>query len=463
MQVPCGNCIECRESKRNQLATRLSVHSWQVRQQGGTTLFLTFSYNNAHLPHILYRDNAIPAFSRRDVKQFLKALRRYYNKRGKSFTYILVCEYGKNTQRPHYHMMPFLPKDIDPTEFAEKCREYWTHMYVKEKDIYVNNGYMFPSKTDVKRGKHIVNHSKSCAYYASKYATKDLSFFGLPFIAEIVKNPELKEVYKNYLPHTYLSPNIGWSWFHDYLVNNPAATKCTNPCTGTVVNIPDYAINKYCYDCYRGDELNSKGQRKTIRELNDAGFIRRKIILMNLIEKKLQVYKSYGYDNDLSYKMAVYHYIYRGFTTTQMYNIIDENKKYGISLFDGEWINIMMNTSLWRYPIEYIPNYKQYFVKKIQIGYDKKEFKPIMDEEWTEFNIFNTDLSLRYSNYRYPSWLLKIAYCSELVENDLFCNHKKDVEDKYKQLQQQEELHVLTHGVEKLDGNEDNCYACLDV
>ena len=137
---------------------------------------------------------------------------------------------------------------------------------------------------------------------------------------------------------------------------------------------------------------------------------------------------------------------------------MDENKKYGISLFDGEWINIMMNTSLWRFPIEHIPNYKQYIVKEIQIGYDKKEFKPIMDEEWTEFNLTNTDLSLRHSNYRYPSWLLKIAYCSELVENHLFCKHKKDVEDKHKQLQQQEELRVLTYGVEKLDGTVDNCY-----
>ena len=73
-QVPCNQCEECRNSARNQLSSRLSVQAWQTILSLGYVLFLTFTYNNAHLPYIHYNGKTCPGFSRKDVLQFLRAL-----------------------------------------------------------------------------------------------------------------------------------------------------------------------------------------------------------------------------------------------------------------------------------------------------------------------------------------------------------------------------------------------------
>lgn len=468
LQVPCNNCEECRNTARNQLATRLSVMAWQTLQALGSVLFLTFTYNDAHLPHIVYNGQSCPAFSRNDVKQLLRALHRYYDKRGLKFYHFLVCEYGKNTKRPHYHCMFFLPLGIDYCVFAEKAREYWTHMYIASKNIYVNNGYMFPSKTDVRLGKHLCKSVKSACVYTAKYTCKDLSFYGIPLIKDIVEDKSLKKMYANWLPRTFQSCNLGYSWFAEYLQANPAAVKCTNPATLQSVVIPQYAINKYCYDCYKGDELNANGQRKVIRELNEHGKQRRMALLDELIEQRRQKYaKIYGYSDEMSRKMAIYHYVYRGLSMSQLDNImeavrgIDEFTEIPIDgrgdLFGADTYHIAFLFSLTRFSFIGSEPYVKELKEVIKIGYDKRELKPIYDEHYYTVPVYNSEI--RVCSYRLPAWLMSVASASERCEMDMLRRHIADVKEDERQREIADEIrHFLYPHADEQIGTADNCF-----
>lgn len=468
LQVPCNKCEECRNTARNQLATRLSVMAWQTLQALGSVLFLTFTYNDAHLPHIIYNGQTCPAFSRNDVKQLLRALHRYYDKRGMKFYHFLVCEYGKNTKRPHYHCMFFLPLGIDHRQFAEKAREYWTHMYIASKGIYVNNGYMFPSKTDVRLGKHLCKSVKSACIYTAKYTCKDLEFYRIPLVKEISDNKVLAKVYANYLPRTFQSCNLGYSWFAEYLKENPAAVKCTNPATLQSVVIPTYAINKYCYDCYKGDELNAKGERKVIRELNEHGRERRMALLDELIETRANKYSTiYGYPAEMARKMAIYHYVYRGFSSAQLDNIIgavrgiDEFTDVNLigrgDLFGYDTYHIAFLFSLQRFSFVGCEPYIKELSEVVEIGYDERELRPIYDTHYYTVSVPNEEI--RVSASRVPHQLISIASASERCELDMLRRHIADVKEDERQREIADEIRAIVYpNADEQIGTADNCY-----
>lgn len=295
--------------------TRLSFAFFEVMKLQGHVLFLTFTYNDAHLPMVYYKGRSCPCFSTDDTLQLIRALRRYYEKKSLKFKYFLVSEYGKTTRRPHYHVLFFLPKEIEHAAFAEKAREYWTHMYVADKDIYTNNGFMFPSKSDVKRGRHLCRSTAGLSFYAAKYTTKDLDYYELPLIKEIYDNKTDRETYKHIFPHMRIAHHLGTRTILEYLAEHPDATKITNPCTGKLVNIPVMVIDKMAYNFEQSDRISVKtGKPITERFLNDFGFKRRLALLPKLIEKQVTNYKSLnlGYTDAELFRVSVYHYVYKG-------------------------------------------------------------------------------------------------------------------------------------------------------
>lgn len=314
-EVPCGKCDQCRDSRRYNYMTRLSFAFAEVMKILGHVLFLTFTYNDAHLPMVHYKGRSCPCFSSDDTLQLIRALRRYYEKKGLKFKYFLVSEYGKHTRRPHYHVLFFLPKEIDHAVFAEKAREYWTHMYVADKDIYTNNGFMFPSKSDVKRGRHLCRSTAGLSFYAAKYTTKDLDFYELPLIKEIYDNKTDREIYKHIFPHMRIAHHLGTRTILEYLSEHPAATQITNPCTGKLVNIPVMVIDKMAYNFEKSERISViTGQPITERFLNDFGLKRRLALLPKLIEKQVDNYKTLnlGYTDAELFRVSVYHYVYKG-------------------------------------------------------------------------------------------------------------------------------------------------------
>lgn len=123
--VPCGHCMGCRLDRARVWADRMLL---ELKDNNYKALFVTLTYNDAHLPvawHVgynyydgfyedvdplvLYDDEewiaasagAPATLSIRDTQLFMKRLRRSFKDRRLRF--FLAGEYGPRTHRPHYH------------------------------------------------------------------------------------------------------------------------------------------------------------------------------------------------------------------------------------------------------------------------------------------------------------------------------------------------------------------------
>lgn len=88
LQVPCGKCIGCSQSR----ARTWGVRAYHESTQHQRNSFLTLTY----------ADPAPVAIDKRHCQLFIKRLRRLYSVR-----YFLCGEYGTQTRRPHYHAVIF--------------------------------------------------------------------------------------------------------------------------------------------------------------------------------------------------------------------------------------------------------------------------------------------------------------------------------------------------------------------
>lgn len=174
LDVPCGQCLECRSLSQNSWVTRLGFDLKDLYSRGGVAVFLTFTYNNECLPWSNFGFNSygkIPVFQRKDQLSFLNNLKVYvHRKYGKGmYKYFFCAEYGKYTKRPHYHGLFMLEPCVDPTWFAELCRKLWDYgfMFPRRKgDRYVDNNGATSSVT--------LRNLQGACKYVSKYITKTL-------------------------------------------------------------------------------------------------------------------------------------------------------------------------------------------------------------------------------------------------------------------------------------------------
>ena len=116
--VPCGQCWQCQQARRDGFTVRSIFEFMQAQHLGGFTLFLTLTYNDSHLR--MFR--GVPIFCKDDVQKYLKRVRiniqRYLEKRvGKDLArkivsnnirYMLSSENGEKRHRPHYHLLFFV-------------------------------------------------------------------------------------------------------------------------------------------------------------------------------------------------------------------------------------------------------------------------------------------------------------------------------------------------------------------
>lgn len=100
LDVPCGKCINCLGTKRNEWTFRL----FQEQKIAETSVFLTLTYNEEN---IIYADTDQTLY-KKDLQDFIKSLRYYQKKQSEwKLRYYAVGEYGTKTDRPHYHIMLF--------------------------------------------------------------------------------------------------------------------------------------------------------------------------------------------------------------------------------------------------------------------------------------------------------------------------------------------------------------------
>lgn len=95
VSVPCGKCIPCLVSKRQEWTFRLE-QEFKNCLHGAS--FITLTYDPKHLP-------ANGSLDKKHVQDYLKRLRK---KDGtNSIRYYCVGEYGSRYGRPHYHLLLF--------------------------------------------------------------------------------------------------------------------------------------------------------------------------------------------------------------------------------------------------------------------------------------------------------------------------------------------------------------------
>lgn len=144
VSVPCGKCNICLNRARALWVSRLREESTCHTY----TMFLTLTYDDAHLPKvdlstlspesfsdtfeqsyndsldfISYHNNCIPVVSIKDIQNFFKRLRSkivYNHGKNKNIRYFCCSEYGPTTFRPHYHLLLW----FDAPELVSTIKKY---------------------------------------------------------------------------------------------------------------------------------------------------------------------------------------------------------------------------------------------------------------------------------------------------------------------------------------------------
>lgn len=256
--VPCGKCESCRDAYRNMWKCRLWHELDYTNNHGGTAVFLTFTYNDEHLPLIEVNGSKIPCFNHQDVKTFLNRLKiRMYRMYGKnSYKYFIAMEYGKNTKRQHLHGLFTLASCVDWKVFTELCRDLWS-----------DKGYMFPKRD--KYGRYVKDDGtddtplirsivKGCIY-VSKYVTKDLSYYDIPSVDAAIKFD--KAFARKFGPRHYQSNNLGISILDKVnLADNEAVVSFLSdgivvPYATCRIPVPRYIKKKLLFDNVKSDRI----------------------------------------------------------------------------------------------------------------------------------------------------------------------------------------------------------------
>lgn len=135
--IPCGQCLECRLNKARDKANQMMLEKSLYDEN--KCWFITLTYNDEHLRTHTTRNmetgEEIEGVSlyKRDVQLFIKRLRKHYKSKynNDGIRYVLVGEYGSQTNRPHYHMIIY-NLDLDMTKLKfykhnEQGQTIWTH------------------------------------------------------------------------------------------------------------------------------------------------------------------------------------------------------------------------------------------------------------------------------------------------------------------------------------------------
>lgn len=194
IDLPCGHCIECVQSKQNSYKIRLIEHSKDYAH----CFFFTLTYRNSALPYNVVTDSdevigvvrghrkyeisdtfrCLSSARVRDIQDWFKRFRTSYARAAGAklgltakectttffsvlrpeFSYFLCAEYGPNgSHRPHYHGIIF--SDLPRKSFV-KLFEDW------------RKRYGFVKWKEVKQRSDGVNKASAPGNYVAKYCCK---------------------------------------------------------------------------------------------------------------------------------------------------------------------------------------------------------------------------------------------------------------------------------------------------
>lgn len=194
IEVPCGQCAECKQVQKSEYYFRSYYHSKKMFDTNGYILFVTLTYRNEDLPHIsefvpnISDELDFPCFRRNDWRKFIVNLRatlRYYGYDHvgtdpyiSNLTHFMTSEYGtdpNHTHRPHYHVL-FFVKDgfIEPLELSKYIDQCWDHG-MTDGVTYKGSAYVL-NHCFGKRFNSDEVHMRAVCGYVAKYVMKDSEF-----------------------------------------------------------------------------------------------------------------------------------------------------------------------------------------------------------------------------------------------------------------------------------------------
>lgn len=159
--VPCGKCLYCKHKKQNGLIYRIYNHSQAYFHK----LFVTLTYDNAHLPYNEYNCKV-------DFQKFLKRLRYYLSKTSAiGFSYFGVCERGALNGRFHFHLLMFWNGDLLEGFMKKLINDSWCFPVrnFQSSDDYSNRD----GKSSFAGFTYFGDISNQSITYCTKYCNKD--------------------------------------------------------------------------------------------------------------------------------------------------------------------------------------------------------------------------------------------------------------------------------------------------
>lgn len=147
LEVPCGKCELCKDSKINSFVQRCN---YETELYDNKPWFITLTYDDEHLPEF--------GVSVREAQLFLKRFRINLERSGfeNKIRYVCVGEYGKNTHRAHYHLLVWNIPAYTHTEYLAVSKiidKSWTKGFNQHRLVDPSNDKTF--------------------YYTAKYLKKE--------------------------------------------------------------------------------------------------------------------------------------------------------------------------------------------------------------------------------------------------------------------------------------------------
>lgn len=371
------------EIRRDAYYQRLCSQINDTYNIGGECIMLLFTYNNAHLPYFYnpLMNERVPVFDHNHIRTFLNRLKVYSRRQNLSpYKYFICMEYGENTKRQHYHALFFLSNKSEIKQYVDLCRKIWTND--------MNLGFTFPSTYGNPYEKARLQSRNGAASYASKYVTKDISYYSLQ---SVINLKELLLFYKynkdvdNYrkvlrlFPRIYQSNGIGASLLKQLNDTNTFRTGILNPLTKKYAPIPAYILNKYLYTYVpafdnRIGENGNKLYDRVLRCTDEQLLTYNRIRLENSV---LDIYNTISQSVDISsHKQLLYNY----FNIDNTFDLSDILAKYMLYVrtfsfnmmeFAPNFINAFDNSVIDKFLLLQSDTYARYLECDTRIAYGK--------------------------------------------------------------------------------------------
>lgn len=226
IEVPCNNCLECKQEHASNWSDRCVYEAMQYEHN----YFITLTYDDLHYPldGCLHQDH---------MQNFLKRLRFLFKKKyhQNKIRYYYAGEYGGETYRAHYHIILFniyIPDLTDEFELLEQDGRYHKHKRPNFRskfsriiyDLWQNQGMIT-----------VDEFNYNTAAYVAGYVNKKVDEIHLRMIKHLGLTPEFQRM--------STKPAIGDAVFDPSMFDKPFLSV---PRSGGVKhsNIPRYYEKK---------------------------------------------------------------------------------------------------------------------------------------------------------------------------------------------------------------------------